>query len=786
VSTPQEQAKKQAQKKKRRSQPVDRRALLRILIGITTMTLMSVWAVWPIYETGRVWVVAIVAASCGVLLGFARRYVSVITLIALTLLTFILASLAVAVPSAFLEFPTSLGRAFVGIITAIVKGWKQLLTLDLPVGSYQAMLVPFLIVMLVSALAATLLRRSRLAAIPLAVPVVWGTVFGSVSVSNPVSLGPVTIVAPREVALWVITALGSGVWVWLLATSSRREALRRGGGGVRRAARPIAAVVSIALAIGLTAAVLPSLSMNERSVPREKVDPQIVVNEQPSSLAAYRESKSDDEIDRDLFTVSSDKRLPDRVTLVTLDTYDGTDFNTSRDGDFTRFPSGASSRASSDVTVSVDGYRGIWAPISAPLAGPPAFAGDRASKLGDSFYVNRETGTAVAVPTRAGLTRGDSYTVPMSTAPAPKKLGRPGKPQLNAEATPELATWLERQGNQNLADLIEKLRNTGYLSHALNKGGKWLEKSDVKFVSTPGGHSQARVDELFEQLNSTPDAVAGIGDDEQFAAAAALIARAVGYDSRVVLGFRLEEDVPGIPACDNTCTGENLAAWIEARGTNGQWVPFDVSPQIAEPPSTLQEGEKLPEFPTVPEERDAQPVDPPSGLGDQDDSDLEHSSSDRFAWLWPVLRITGLSLLGLLSLLVPVLCIPFAKWLRKKRRRNARGATARGLGAWNELRDRAIDAGAALPVTKRQPSGDPLSEGGGSRMAQARVIGTPNAEVIAQKVEESVYSSESMTLEEAGYLWDLVDEDLHAQKKTLFQSLRAAYALRSLGIGKQK
>ena len=83
-------------------------------------------------------------------------------------------------------------RGLYGIIgvAAIVLGWKQLLTLTLPVGTYQAIMVPAYLVFLVVAFVATLIavrakRFAALAAFPLVAPVAFGTIFGSSAVSAP-------------------------------------------------------------------------------------------------------------------------------------------------------------------------------------------------------------------------------------------------------------------------------------------------------------------------------------------------------------------------------------------------------------------------------------------------------------------------------------------------------------------------------------------------------------------------------------------------------------------------
>ena len=71
----------------------------------------------------------------------------------------------------------------------------------------------------------------------------------------------------------------------------------------------------------------------------------------------------------------------------------------------------------------------------------------------------------------------------------------------------------------------------------------------LRLRRSAAGHSYDRIDRLFTELNEresevadSPGAslVAAVGDDEQFAAAVALIAADLGFPSRVVLGARLE------------------------------------------------------------------------------------------------------------------------------------------------------------------------------------------------------------------------------------------------------
>lgn len=788
---------------------------------------LGVAAAWPIYATGRLWLVALAGLVLGGGLAWARdRWRLALPVVAALLLVLFAATV---VPVAV---PDSLGGGWfsglVDALAAIALGWKQLLTLSLPVGGYRTVLVPAYVVMIVTALLVVLIgrrpgRRSAFAAIPMLLPVAFGTVFGASEVSAPLALGPLRLAAPREIGLWLAAAALAAVWVVWTSGAQRRRALRLGRSTAaagdpaapRRADAPgarggivrgcIGAGI-VVVALGAGAALAPVLDAGARAVPRDRIDPEIVVRERPSPLASYRGSKRDDAIDRTLFTVTSDGALPDRLRLAVLDVYDGVDFHVGDDaaGRFTRFPSGTGADPSAEVTVEVgEGYRDIWAPI-APLAARPSFSGERADALADGFYVNRDTGGAIAVPDDdaavPGLRAGDGYTAEMAigrTAPVAdaQALGGPARqePLVDLEALPELAEWIERQGlgddAAGLGELVQRLRDRGYLSHSMSEGeGEtvWLERLSAQygttFESSAGGHSEARVEELFEELNEQQAAageeakpaqlVAAIGDDEQFAAAAALVAQALGYESRVVVGFRLDgEGVPGVPACAEACTGETLAAWIEVRGDRGAWVAYDVTPQVERSPQRIEEGEELPEFSTTPEERDVKEVDPPIGLGEQNEGEEQDDVAAHDSWLWPVLRIAGLTGSALALLAIPICFLPLAKRRRARRRRGAAVPELRALGAWEEMLDRARDAGVRLPA-------------GTTRGDVGEALGTAPAIWAAGQVDRAVFSPHGISSADADELWRAVDADSAERASGLgrFARLRARYSLRSYRV----
>ena len=845
--------------------PRDRSGPSPVLVAATAVlvaasAVLAGFAAMPVYRSAHVWVLVGVAAalSFGLVWEGRRLRWGALTVVAL-LAAFVVVLVPLAVPSALSGGASGVLGGLGDGLAAVALGWKQLLTLTLPVGTYQSVLVPLLVTCVIAFSAATALAlaggsRTVLAAVPALGPVLFGTVLGASTVSDPLQLGPLTVPAPRELAIWLAAFALVSVWIAWSSGIGRRAALRlgRAGGGAAearagRVARGFVGAGVVIASLVLGAACAPLLDAGSRTVPRDRIDPEIVIGERTSPLAGFRSWKRDDAFAAPLFEVASEDRLPGRLRIAVMDRYDGVDYSVSSGEDggrFTRFPSGEQLAESSRVRIGIaEGYGDIWAPLAPPLAGPPSFGGDRAAALADGFYLNRDTGAAVIVPTAAGLRRGDSYTADMNAAPDPELGATPVSPSplVDLKTMPQLETWLGAQDlpatAAGLREAIDRLRERGYLSHSLTDGegeGDWLaaaaEEYGTRFVASPGGHSVARVEALFKQLNDQereagPDAderlyIAGIGDDEQFAAAAAMIAEAMGFEPRVVLGVRLGGEsagVPGVPACDSVCTGQNVAAWIEVRGADGVWAPIDVSPQLEVPPTTIEEGEQLPEFPTVPEEQDATQADPPVGTSDADSDDRDDREDEEVNALWPILRAVGLGLGALLLLALLALFIPLVKRSRRRRRRTAPEPEIRALGAWDELLDAYVDldppVGAAsgasvsgasvsgVAAGLAAGSGTPGRRGSGSavgardsaradwsRTETAAALGVPNGAWIASAVDRAVYAREGIDEGAAEQLWSAVDSAIAGARSASgrWRRLVARYSLASFGVTRRE
>src|SRR4051812_12420425 len=159
-----------------------------LAIGIAAASL------WPIYQTGRYPVLVGVGVLLGTLIAGlgARFHWPSWGLIVTGFAAFLAVGVPLAVPdeAGWGVLPSVQG--LLDLVSGIALGWKQLLTIALPVGAYQALLVPALLLVLavtiVSISVALRARWGELAVIPPIVLFLVGIVFGPERVGTPVWL----------------------------------------------------------------------------------------------------------------------------------------------------------------------------------------------------------------------------------------------------------------------------------------------------------------------------------------------------------------------------------------------------------------------------------------------------------------------------------------------------------------------------------------------------------------------------------------------------------------------
>lgn len=737
----------------------------------TTMGIAAA-ALWPVYRTP--WFVLL--AVCAILLGTAIAVVAAVrrwpgwAVVLTTTGVFALVGVPLAVPGRALSGVLPSPEGLLDLFAGVALGWKQLLTITLPVGDYQALLVPALVLLLGgTVLAGSIALRApagELAAIVPGVVFLVAILLGPADAALPAWLGVLMLV---ECVVW-------GTWQrW----RRRREVTRRfardaASGAIRfgvEARTLVSALVILAVAgTGSVAAATALPPENEREVLRTRVEQPFDPRDYASPLAGFRRYLHEDRFDEVLLRVQG---LPAgaRIRLAALDTYDGVVFAVGSDsaesasGMFVRLPTSvardtvAGERIALDVEVA--GYTGVWLPTAGELVRVD-FSGPRAAALEDGFAVNLLTGTAADV---RELRAGDAYRLEavlpdqpgtaqlVRATPGPAASPRIVDPPEELVTAADEATSGAGTPGARLIAAIDWLRASGYISHGISPDEP----------ASRSGHSLDRLVELVE-------APLMVGDAEQYAAAAAVLANRIGFPTRVVMGFAPEAAGPG---GETLVRGSDVTAWIEVETAEHGWVAIDPVP----PERTIPDEE--PQDPT-PVSRPDSIVPPPADRPDprEERTEAETTAEEPVApdlalqTLLQVLRVVGVSVLVVLVVLSPFLLVLAAKARRRHLRRTSSTALGRIRGGWDEFHDLVVDHGLPVPAAA-------------TRSEVAAVVGTLPARVLAAVVDRAVFSPGRPAEADAERVWTTVDELRGALStgRTRRERLRARLSVRSLGAG---
>jgi len=458
-----------------------------------------------------------------------------------------------------------------------------------------------------------------------------------------------------------------------------------------------------------------------------------------------------------------------RIRLATLDTYDGVVYavgsNTvsSLSGSFTRVPSTVDqSKVDGNqvsVGVTVRDYMGVWLPTVGQLESV-TFSGPDATTLRDAFYYNDTSGTAAVV---RGLASGDRYTIDAvvpaqptiaqlaSLEPGPASVPSPENvPEELTAKLDEYTTGIDGAGRRLVA-MLAGLATDGYISHGVGDDEP----------ASRSGHAADRIAELV----SAPRM---IGDAEQYAVAAALMADDLGFPSRVVIGFAPATDSVG---ASQNINGGDVSAWIEVSTAQYGWVTIDPTPEVREiPEEDPQDNAQVARPQTI--------VPPPVVENDRVDRQATPDSQQELpADLNPVLQVLiaiarglGIALLVAAIILAPFALVVAAKLRRRRLRRRAPDVLQRISGGWQEFEDSVVDHGLS-------------PEASATRSEVASIAGGVQSQVLAAVADRAIFAPDEPLDADADSVWRAVDElqgSLDAGL-TRWRRLRARISLRSLG-----
>ncbi|NYF10373.1 hypothetical protein HDC94_001529 [Leifsonia sp. AK011] len=741
-------------------------AVLVNVVFLWAATAIAATALWPIYEGRGILIVVAVATVVGTAIAvLGSRFAWPAWLVmAVTAVAFLAVGVPTAVPSKANNVVLPSIEGLIDLVSGVALGWKQLLTITLPVGDYEALLVPALVLVLgtvtIGLSIALRARHRELAVLAPAVLYVVALAFGpdlpTRSIVTPLALFGVILLwlawfrwyRRREAIAALVTTSGG--------TASTRDV---GSAGVRSTIGALV-ILAIAAGAGVTAAVAVPPS-ESRTVLRTTIVQPFDPRDYVSPLAGFRGYWQEGTVDSVLFRVDGlDGRL---LRLATLDTYDGVVYSvgsdrvTSESGSFVRVPSTFDQSTVTGDQVSIDvevaDYSGVWVPTVGKFESIDFSGADAASRR-DAFFYNDTSGAAAVV---GGITQGDRYalTAVAPQQPAESELsdldpgsatvpGAPAPPEEVTEALERYTEGVDGAGPQLVA-MLDGLASEGYISHGTGEDEP----------PSRSGHATDRIVELFTAPRM-------IGDAEQYSVAAAIMARQIGFPSRVVMGF-----VPD----GGVVRGGDVVAWLEVNTAQYGWVAIDATPPFRDIPEELpEENAQVARPPTIvpPPVVETEPTD---RLATPDsERELPPDLDPVLEIVLAVLRVVGWVLLALGILVSPFLLVIAAKVRRRSLRRRTGTPVDRITGGWREFEDAVIDHGLGTGAAA-------------TRSEIAAVTGAVQAQVLAAVADRAVFSPDEAPVTDAETVWRAVD-DLRASLDdglTRWERVKARISLRSLG-----
>lgn len=709
----------------------------------------------------------LIAGVCGLVLGLLIAHVAsvlrqpLIAIAAMTLAAFFLLGGAIALRSTAIAGVLPTGASVHGLANVSVHGWKDLLTTLPPIDAGSPLLVlPYILGLLAGVGGLCLARRTRPSFAPVAAPLAVLIAIILLGTQTPAA-------SVLQGAVFGAFALG-----WVSQRAQRQRPAVQNGAG--RAARLVTAGVLLAAAGGgatLIGPHLPGVSSHPRTVLRSYVQPPINIDQYPSPLAGYRsyaEQKS-----TLLFTISPGLPKNTPVRIATLDAYNGTVWSATNQAplpgqvpdDFQRVgqtidnPT-AGTQVSFTVHIPASGYSNVWLPDAGAVSGI-TFHGPDAKAHAHYFRYNLATDTGL-VPDR--LTANDSYTItttlPDDTLPT-NTIAASANPTIAAEAN-----FLQGEATSLAGSTVDPLARVEAIATQLHTKGFYsdgLVPNEKQYVP---GHYEAR---LLQFLKSTQI----VGDDEQYAAAFALMANAVGVPTRVVLG--------AIPELNGEIRGSDVRAWVEVQVSDGTWRTISSNAfmplRTKKPTMTPPVQQQIARGQVVPPPMSTRPH---TGLDSANAADSTSSKGSHLnktarargsqfhlpAWLVATSTWAGPPTIVILLLFATIIAL---KALRRRRRRSRGSPATKFARGWHEIVDYARDLGTAMP-------------GGCTRREQGTLLDHHGVAPLARTADRHIFGVADPREQDATLFWKDVDAARNQMRSGVgrWRRIRAALSVASL------
>jgi transglutaminase-like putative cysteine protease len=637
----------------------------------------------------------LVGTAAGVIAAMAR--LGILTSALVAVVAYFVFGSALAMPDRAIAVVIPSLDTLSGLVVGAVFGWADIVTLTTPVAAPDYMgVLPYLCGLLVGLVSATIAGRwyavRRRGALSSAFGLLAPTAVYVLSVLT--GTAEPYLAALRGIAFAVIAL----VWMaWRVPENANASRAARTA-TLKRRLLGTGAIVTVAVVGGAGLGAVAAPGADQRFVLRDEIQPPFDPLEYPSPLSGFRRYTNDlaKEV---LFTVEGVGGSENSTYLrtATMDTYSGklwtvagAEHGLEGSGTF-RLVSGddlpeATLRAGDDavaiesttIEVTIGEYRDVWMPA---IGYPDAVRFSAPDDL-PSTALRYNEATGILVDTEV-LDEGDSYVIESTVVtiddgslsgrsvahldlPIPQNV-----PDLVSSRALEWAGGFESEIEQ-LREIETRMKDDGYLSHGQKSG-----------EPSRAGHGADRMVTLLG-----PEYM--IGDAEQYAGAFALMARSLGYPSRVVMGF----EIPGGSPDRVEVTGEDVTAWAEVAFDGIGWVTFHPTPDDEDVPQDEQPKPRTEPLPQV-----RQP--PPSEL-DQDDlvTAVEIDDSEEeppFSIPGWVGTLAAAVLIPLSLYLIPVLVLGAIKRRRRRARRTRGESHRRAAGAWDELVDTYAELGYQAP-----------------------------------------------------------------------------------------
>ncbi len=644
-----------------------------VLLGVSSLVPAALlyhgffgsWSYMPAFALTVVG--ATTTAVAGVVFGWsrlARVAVACLALITLEMSTALSSTLRGMVPTA--DTATEL-------VLGVVSGWAKMLSVGVPAAASGQVLVFFILFHWIAAQAVVaVVVGSRSAAAPV-VPVVIAYGVGLVVVATPIGthMSLTAFLVMLSLALIIVRARRVTVQA-VRATSSptgtpARRRLNPVVGGVVLTVVPLAVGIAVTdtgvFGDGAHRADPRPLQPNAELVPDMltplvSVKPQLRENPPKLVLTA---------------TFPADAPTPPGIAVAALDRFDGYTWTTD-DRFLTAGQRLASDRAQeSRRTVSAHVTITDLPSQFVPVVGWPSqltFTASAPAAVGFSA----SSGSLI---TAKPLTSGTTYDV-LGQLNTPTEL--PGTAQPTIAPGDDPYRWLPPGIPTYLDTLTHQVADS-----AINAAGKlsaintFLRGLPYN-LDAPPGHSYADVTRVVASTQTREDGYA-----EQHAAAFAVMARELGYQARVVVGYRLHDPNNGT----FTVTSRDATAWAEVHFDKYGWVAYDPTDIHQTKRNPLSEVTATPIPIHVP--ADVAPA-PNRNTVITLPTSVPPSVDLRLVALDIALVLICLSGLWFLSILI-------RKAARRSRRRRAPSSAAQVVGAWEESVDRLAELGLSVTLS---------------------------------------------------------------------------------------